>query len=740
MLGNYAHRLVSHGLLEDRPGLARQIAMRETAKLAMVRLRFSKSIQRAEVARSRAPTFEQQFTPGMIVYYFRNTKYNNKTSQSRRKLSLKRWRGPALLIAMEGDRNAFVSHRGQMTKVAREHLRAASTMEQIASDVWGDAVKEVVDAAMHDLTQRGLGSVQREPDAERPDGGAEPNGGQPMTHEPLVPGATASLPSTPLTPAELASALQPADQGTAGDMSRRTSLLSAPLTTAAPGTPVSQLLRGSASSSSRMQGAISRVAEALDEESSIASRKRPAEPPVETLQEAEEHAKPRPEAVEETEKYETLIASVLGQDIHPLRLLQEQATLEKQDPARYVVEDHGTWHGAWPPPSRTEWNARHRHCLMWPRGNHEISLVQTSRRECKWKEIAPADRPAFQEVAKTGWQVWVDNGAVEILSKAEADQVRSRLRRDGEQHRVLVPRFVYADKNDGLRTATKKLPLKANARLVVPGFRDIMAYTIRRDAPTGSGTSQHLLLLYTASRKWVLYSADVKSAFLKGEEFGPEERELFIGQLRVSSPDEPVLPLGDGGLARARKGIFGLADSPRRWYLRLNKSVNTLGWRRSELDAALWLLWSEDGTLDGMLLSHVDGLLVGGNESAHRSLLQLGRELGFGSLETGSFTYCGKKIEQLPDFSIKVSMVEYHENLKAIPLATERRRQVQEQLTPSEHKQLRGLLGSLQSEKPVVGTLLKANELLRKFKMNPTFSLRFHAMNLERCGLIECGV
>ena len=73
-----------------------------------------------------------------------------------------------------------------------------------------------------------------------------------------------------------------------------------------------------------------------------------------------------------------------------------------------------------------------------------------------------------------------------------------------------------------------------------------------------------------------------------------------MSQIRVSSPDEPLLPLGEGGLAKAKKGIFGLEDSPRRWYLRLNKSVTKLGWVRSELDAALWFLWGADGTtLDG---------------------------------------------------------------------------------------------------------------------------------------------
>ena len=40
--------------------------------------------------------------------------------------------------------------------------------------------------------------------------------------------------------------------------------------------------------------------------------------------------------------------------------------------------------------------------------------------------------------------------------------------------------------------------------------------------------SFHLLLVFTSSRRWILLSADVKSAFLKGEELAPGERELYL--------------------------------------------------------------------------------------------------------------------------------------------------------------------------------------------------------------------
>ena len=56
----------------------------------------------------------------------------------------------------------------------------------------------------------------------------------------------------------------------------------------------------------------------------------------------------------------------------------------------------------------------------------------------------------------------------------------------------------------------------------------------------------HLLLAFTSSRRSILLSADVKSAFLKGEEFAPGERELYLGQIKVKDGDEPLLPLGVG--------------------------------------------------------------------------------------------------------------------------------------------------------------------------------------------------
>ena len=263
VLGDVGQRLAEHGLIDDghRPNLMRQMALRETAEVAMTRLHFSRSLSRAEVARSRSTTttHQQQLEPGMIVYFFRNSKYNNKTSPSKKRLSLRRWHGPALLIAKEGHANVFVSFKGQLTKCAVEHVRP---IEQVSADTWRNAIEDVVEAAIRDMTARGT------PQGDQ----AQPHGAQP--HELPAPSGEATGEATPSTlplnepgqasrpsdlppvqPREFASAVF---RGSSTFSTPRTSRLSTPMvssrrtstvapphgeSTAAPGTPVPDVIR-----------------------------------------------------------------------------------------------------------------------------------------------------------------------------------------------------------------------------------------------------------------------------------------------------------------------------------------------------------------------------------------------------------------------------------------------------------------------------------------------------------------
>ena len=444
---------------------------------------------------------------------------------------------------------------------------------------------------------------------------------------------------------------------------------------------------------------------------------------------------------------------------HPLFQVQAQAILDRLDPETYQVRDHGTWDGRWEMPMISD-KTRANLGLSWPCGRHEfeVAAVQAARKEYQWRSMSAAQKAEFKVAAEKGWQVWVDNDAVEVLKPHQAKKVWRELKLKQETHKVLTPRFVFTDKNDGLRTSEKDLPLLASGRLVVPGFRDVTAYQIRKDAPTASRIRQHLVMVLTScnfKHGWRLWSADVKSAFLKGDAYMSGVRELYVSNIRTSSPDEPVLPLGPDGLARVRKGVFGLADAPRQWYLRLNRSLEAREWKRSLVDSACWMLWAADGSLDGVVVSHVDDLLLGGNQRAQDELHALGAELGFGSVSTGCFQYCGKMIKQDETTGIiTVSMVEYHDNLKTIEVPVHRRREGNAALTPGEHKSLRALLGSLQwlvaqvrfdqgyqlsvlqGEPPVVETILKANMLAKGMKQTKEFALTFKPFELSGSGLV----
>ena len=161
MLTDIQSRLAEHDLVNYDAGYARQMALRETEKVSMTRLRFSHGLRKAELARSRDTTITEAPAPGSIVYFFRSQKYNSRNTGRRHRLSLRRWHGPGLRVAVEpgsnGDGpNGYVSFKGQLTKRSVEHVRLASPMEQIATDTWRDAIEEAVETALHDMTRSGV--------------------------------------------------------------------------------------------------------------------------------------------------------------------------------------------------------------------------------------------------------------------------------------------------------------------------------------------------------------------------------------------------------------------------------------------------------------------------------------------------------------------------------------------------------------------------------------------------------
>lgn len=106
-------------------------------------------------------------------------------------------------------------------------------------------------------------------------------------------------------------------------------------------------------------------------------------------------------------------------------------------------------------------------------------------------------------------------------------------------------------------------------------------------------------------------------------------------------------------------------------------------------DNAAAVLWKSDRRgLHGIVLSHVDDLHV---------WLQVGKVLEFGLIERNSCQYCGKRtFQNLQTGGIEVKKVEYHPAVQPIRIDKGRRHMPGAKLLPSEQRQLRALLGSLQ--------------------------------------------
>ena len=450
----------------------------------------------------------------------------------------------------------------------------------------------------------------------------------------------------------------------------------------------------------------------------------------------------------------------LGRDdwSHPLLQVQALAELDRRFPLDNLEYDLGTWDGRWSLLCERDWKLRESLGLALPTGvEHETLAAQAARREFVYSKLPPEQKCLFEEAAVAGWKAYLDNKAVEVLSMSESAKIRQELARRGESDRVMRPRFVLVDKHEPLRAPEHDLPIKASARLVVPGYKDHsnLNNLVRRDSPTGSRLAQHYLFCVAAARpRWHLMSGDVKAAFLKGDEF--IDRELYL--MATDTRSNPGIPLAPGQLARVKKGIFGLSDAPRLWWVRLSRCLAENGWERSQLDQALWLRWrtnkAGDRELSGILVAHVDDLLLSGDGEAKTSFDQVGQELGYGSVELQDFVWCGKRIRRAQGGTIRLSMVEYHQNLKEADLSLARRRDPDAPLTDFERRQLRAVLGSLQwlvaqlrfdmaftvsslqSAEPTVRTLIRANAAVRAFRQDCQFELTFRPIDYRTAGLM----
>ena len=188
----------------------------------------------------------------------------------------------------------------------------------------------------------------------------------------------------------------------------------------------------------------------------------------------------------------------------------------------------------------------------------------------KGKELNPkmfdeAEWASFKLADGKNWQSHVKNGAVQIIPANQAEKIPKSLI-------FPVPsRFVRTSKEE-----------QAKSRWVVPGHtnpqkqkrenrqvHEVQDPAMRTDAPVAPQVFIYMLFSYAVNHDWTVWTWDVKDAVLTGKMVN---REIY-----VRPPREGILGVPWGALIQLLKGAFGLAESPRLWWLQLLSILKELG-------------------------------------------------------------------------------------------------------------------------------------------------------------------
>lgn len=238
-------------------------------------------------------------------------------------------------------------------------------------------------------------------------------------------------------------------------------------------------------------------------------------------------------------------------------------------------------------------------------------------------------------------------------------------------------------------------------RLCVGGHRDPDLGKYDAASPTALSLAHALLLCIATTLQWSINIADVTAAFLQGLAL-PRSDPLYV-QAPSGCPPEVLEylrwrlgPDNKSDMFEATKGIFGLSESPRLWYLRFKETLEELSFFESKLVPCLFMKHNAQGDLIGLIALHVDDALLAGSSEVEADWTTLQSRLKFGSwtdlTEGGKFL--GRVMKQSQDRStVTVDMNLYCQNMSEIDLESTMNDETP--VTPLQATQLRALVGQL---------------------------------------------
>lgn len=167
----------------------------------------------------------------------------------------------------------------------------------------------------------------------------------------------------------------------------------------------------------------------------------------------------------------------------------------------------------------------------------------------------------WSEAMNEEYQSLVDNGTFE-------ETPRPRYRK------VLKSRWVFRRKRDA-----QNIIQRYKARGVGKGFSQVHGLDFDETyASVVKSSSYRLFFALQAKLGMKCRQIDIQTAFLHGD----LEHEVYM---------EPLdgFPVAPGNVLLLKKSIYGLKQSPRQWYHKLRKYLESVGWRVSKFDQSVYI-------------------------------------------------------------------------------------------------------------------------------------------------------
>ena len=281
-------------------------------------------------------------------------------------------------------------------------------------------------------------------------------------------------------------------------------------------------------------------------------------------------------------------------------------------------------------------------CFM--AGKEEI--VEEGKKVLKsihFESAPPEVQKALQASRAQEWSKFESFGAVVPLTP---DQVKDLV---AEGHHIIPSKWVDVDKAQYKKGRDPNYQPQYKSRLVSCGNFE-RSDGLRSDSPTADIEVHNLICCWCAAHELDLHSADVTSAYFQGR---PLDRVLLMRQPRGGIPgvDEGIVYL-------VRVPIYGLTDSGRGFWLRLDGDAKKEGMKASQFFPGLYFLPGSDRDACALMCTHVDDLLYcylpEGKEVIERFL----NKFNIGSTEVNEFRYCGKQFSRSGDGDIFVDTVD----------------------------------------------------------------------------------